>query len=145
MTTLSRDDRAYALRGLLAMLLTAERRVADDESATEEARACAEIRMDALVEVLVWTDRWIPEDRREPDLMDHPTSAEVEQVAGGVAMVLAGFATIGETFDPEGALETVLAQLGLVPNPREPRQEGPGSSSRLSRESLVTVSGEHRS
>ncbi|MCC7542721.1 MAG: hypothetical protein IT379_41275 [Deltaproteobacteria bacterium] len=113
--TLSRDDRAYALRGLIAMMLTAERRVVDDESAPEEARACAEIRMDALVEVLVWTDRWIPEDRREPDVMDHPTKAEVEQVAFALGMVVAGLATVGETFDPEGALVSVLAQLGLGP------------------------------
>ena len=113
--TLSRDDRAYALRGLIAMMLTAERRVVDDESATEEARACAEIRMDALVEVLVWTDRWVPEDRREPDVMDHPTKTEVEQVAFALGMVVAGLATVGETFDPEGALTSVIASLGLGP------------------------------
>lgn len=115
MTTLSRDDRAYALRGLLAMMLTAERRVVDDESATEEARACAEIRMEVLADVLVWTDRWIPEDRREADILDHPTKAEVEQVSFALGMVVAGLATIGETFEPEGALTSVIASLGLGP------------------------------
>lgn len=110
--TLTNDDRAYALRGLLAMMLTAERRMLD-ESPSEEAREGAEIRMEVLTDVLVWTDRWIPEDRREPDILDHPTRAEVEQVSFGLGMVVAGLATVGETFDPEGALTSAVEALGL--------------------------------
>lgn len=117
--TITGDDRAFALRGLLAAMLAAQRLQADKGPAA--TRRAAEVRLDLLVELISWSDRWIPEERREPDPADHPTPAEVDRANDAIEMVIAGLATLGKTFDPEGALVTALANLGLAPVHLRPR------------------------
>ncbi|MCC7540219.1 MAG: hypothetical protein IT379_28630 [Deltaproteobacteria bacterium] len=125
-TTMNGHDRAFALRGLIAAMLAAQR--IQVETGPAVARRAAEVRVDLLVELISWSDRWIPVEKREPDVADHPTPAEVEQANGALELVLAGLATLGKTFDPEGALVTALAHLGLVPalDARVPRTDAAG-------------------
>ena len=113
MTTKNGHDRGLVLRGLLAAMLAAQRRIVDAGPA--RARRVPEVRLDLLVELLHWTNRWVPDESPELDVLDHPTPEEVEHVNDGLELVLSGLATIGNTFDPEGALTTALAQLGLGP------------------------------
>lgn len=142
--TTTNHDRAYAVRGLIALMLMGEERVL--HQGTRPEREAAKIRVDLLLELLMFTDECIPAEWRRPNVMDPPTPREIHQARDGVARLfsalamvgepgvvphdtrvqqardsrktwLAGLAAIGETFDPLAVLTTVFAQLDLAPPP----------------------------